>query len=156
MQSVPLRARIKFHALNSLSIVGSEFKDAPGETLSFGEIYKLNDPYNRRIKRLIDITIALSGVITFPFQLMIQEKPFTFLANCFAVLFAQKTWVGYTIPEKDLPHLRKAIIGCNGNSLKSKQLPKAGLQKLDRWYAKEYEPFGDLKLIFKSYRQLGK
>ena len=72
------------------------------------------------------------------------------------VLLAQKTWVGYAVDEKNLPPLRKAVMASNGIPFISKQeLPLPGLQMVDYWYARDYQPSQDLRIISKSYRRLG-
>jgi hypothetical protein len=99
---------IKFHASGSHSIVGSNSKDSSGEFVSKENGFELAQPHKRRLKRLIDIAVALGGLISFPLQLFLIKKPFAFFGNCFSVLFAQKTWIGYAVEEKNLPRLRKS------------------------------------------------
>jgi hypothetical protein len=71
-------------------------------------------------------------------------------------LFAQKTWIGYTITEKHLPKLYTGIIACNGVPVSAtQQLPDESLQMMDYWYARDYEFTSDLKLLWKSYKRLG-
>ena len=78
------------------------------------------------------------------------------MANCFKVLFARQTWIGYITNGKPLPPLRKAIICCNGIPVKAAQsLSVEGLHMVDYWYAKDYEPVQDLKLLWKTYTKLG-
>ncbi len=157
VQQLPDHTSIKFHAGNSGSIVGSDSKDSSGEAVSKENGFNLSNPYNRRIKRLQDVTISLLALITFPVHLFAVKKPFHFFANCFAVLFAKKTWVGYVdAGVKNLPQLRKAIIGSNGLPVSAKQqLPAESLQMMDYWYARDYEPAADLKLLRRTYRRLG-
>lgn len=146
----------KFHAAGSSSIVGSDSKNTSGESVSIENGYKLADPYNRRLKRLLDMGISIVGIITFPLQLFIIRKPFPFFANCFAVLFAKKTWVGYAGAQKNLPLLQPGILTCNGIPVSAKQqLPDESLQMMNYWYARDYEPTGDLKLVLRMYRKLG-
>ena len=151
------RAKFKIHATDSHSMVGSDSKDSSGETFSKENGIRLADPYNLRLKRLQDIVISIVALLTFPVHLIGVRKPFQFFANCFAVLFAQKSWVGYAIAgSKNLPVLRKAVIACNGIPLATRQeLPEQSLQMLDYWYAKDYEPLQDLKIIWKNYKRLG-
>jgi hypothetical protein len=60
------------------------------------------------------------------------------------------------VPEKNLPQLRKAVIACNGIPVSVKQqLPAESLQMVDYWYARDYTPLNDLKLIKRGYRNLG-
>jgi GT2 family glycosyltransferase len=153
---LPSNISIKFHSSGSSSIVGSDSKDTSGESMSKENGFKLSNPYNQRLKRLIDIFISFFGIITFPVQLFIIKKPFAFIANCFTVLFAQKTWIGYAVAEKNLPVLRKAVIACNGVNISAKQqLPAESLQMMDYWYARDYEPSKDIKLLWRMYRRLG-
>ncbi len=156
IQKLPAGLVAKIHVAGSSSIVGSDSKDSSGESLSKENGYKLADPYNKRLKRLIDISISFFGIITFPVQLLLIKKPFQFFTNCFSVLFAQKTWIGYAMEEKNLPSLHPAVIACNGIPVSAKQqLPTESLQMMDYWYARDYEPGNDLKLIWRMYHKLG-
>jgi O-antigen biosynthesis protein len=156
IQIVPRNIRLKFHARKSQSIVGSDSKDTSGESVS-GEIgYKISNPYNLRIKRLIDIVCSIFFIVTFPIHFIFIKRPFSFFGNCFNVLFAQRTWIGYSVNGKPLPPLRKGIIGCNGLPVNSGlQVPTESLRMVDQWYAKDYEPVQDIKLLWKCYRWLG-
>jgi len=139
-----------------LSIVGSESKDTSGEAVSSDNGYKLSDPYNRRLKRLIDVCVSLTGIFLFPVHLFFVKKSFSFLANCFSVLFARKTWIGYATNEKNLPRLHLPVIACNGIPASvTQQLSVESIQMMDYWYARDYEPMVDLKLLWKMYRKLG-
>jgi GT2 family glycosyltransferase len=156
VQKLPAGIRIKYHASKSNSIIGSDLRNSSGKTLSKENEYKLADPYNLRIKRLLDVTASLFFLVTFPFHFFFVKRPFSFFNNCFLVLFAKKTWVGYTVNGKPLPKLRGGVVGTNGVSLKmQQQLPVESLQMVDHWYATDYQPSQDLKLIFKTYRRLG-
>lgn len=156
LPEIPPGITVKIHATGSSSIVGSRSKDISGESVSYENGFNLADPYNKRLKRLTDISIATISILLFPFQLLIQKKPLTFIRNCFAVLFAVKTWVGYAVPEKNLPKIRKGIVACNGISFSAKQqLSQESLQMMDYWYARDYDVMKDLKMIWKAYRYLG-
>ena len=156
VQQLPPGIRIKYHASGSNSIVGSDSRNTSGEAVSKENGFKLGNPYNRRMKRLIDVFVSFFGLITFPVHFVRVKKPLAFFANCFAVLFAQKTWIGYAAEGKKLPKLRNGVMACNGVTLTSKQqLPAESLQMIDYWYARDYEPANDLKLLWKRYRHLG-
>ena len=156
LKGLPRNIRVKFHAAKSQSIVGSDSKNTSGESLSKENGYKLADPYNRRIKRLIDFSTAFLFLLSFPIHFIFVKRPLAFIRNCFNVLFARSTWIGYTVNKKPLPPLRKAVIGANGLPVHSKQeLPEESLQMVDRWYARDYEPLQDIKLVFRAYTRLG-
>ncbi len=150
------KARIRFHAAGSQSIVGSDSKDSSGEAFSRENTLRLANAYNRRLKRLADLGVACIGIIGFPIFLFLVKKPGVFFLNCWAVIFAAKTWVGYATNEKKLPPLRKAVLACNGiPAAITQQLPAESLQMIDYWYARDYEPGNDLRLVLKMYRRLG-
>jgi GT2 family glycosyltransferase len=155
-QALPKNIRVKFHATRSHSIIGSDSKNTSGEAVSIENGYRIATPYNKRIKRLIDFLVSFLFIISFPVHFIFVKRPLNFLGNCFNVFFAKRTWVGYAVNGKPLPPLRRAIIGCNGTPVESIQsLPAESLRMIDDWYAREYEPGEDLKLIWKNYRQLG-
>jgi hypothetical protein len=156
IQTLPKNIRIKLHAANSQSIVGSNSRDTSGEAVSKEIGYKIANPYNRRIKRLFDVVSSVLFIISFPFHFIFVKRPGAFLANCFKVLFARQTWIGYTTNGAFLPKLRKGIIGCNGMAPDAiQQLPAESLHMVDYWYARDYEPAEDLRLVWENYKQLG-
>jgi O-antigen biosynthesis protein len=156
IQQLPQHTSIKFHAAQSASIVGSDSKDSSGEAVSKENGFNLANPYNKRLKRLLDVVIAILSLLSFPIHLFATRKPGAFFANCFSVLFGRKTWVGYARHEPHLPTLRKGVIACNGAPVSVEQaLPAESLQMLDYWYARDYEPATDLKLMRRAYRFLG-
>jgi len=156
VQQLAGKITVKFHAGGSNSIVGSDSKNEMGEILSTENGYNLSDPYNRRLKRLIDILFSSVFLVTFPVHFIAIKKPLTFFSHCFSVLFARKTWIGYAVRNKNLPVLRQGIIACNGNPLSSLQhFPEESLKMADLWYARDYEPANDVKLLWKSYNRLG-
>ena len=156
MPALPRDASLKFHAAGSESIVGSDSKDRSGESLSKENGFNLSNPYNRRIKRLIDVSVAVSSLITFPFQLLIVKKPLKFLENIWYVIIGRRSWVGYATSGKNLPSLRPGVLAFNGIPVSSRQeLPAESLLLMDYWYAKDFEPVNDLKLIWKFFVRLG-
>ncbi|MCC6307731.1 MAG: glycosyltransferase [Chitinophagaceae bacterium] len=156
LPQLPVGITAMFHASGSQSIVGSDSKDSSGESVSNENGFNLSSPYNQRLKRLIDIVVSIAGLLTFPLHLFIVKKPISFFSNCFSVLAASKTWVGYATDEKHLPRLRQGILGCNGTKLLTpSSFPVESLKMVDYWYARDYEPSGDIKIIWKMYRHLG-
>jgi GT2 family glycosyltransferase len=156
IEDLPDNIKIKFHAHNSHAIVGSDSKDTIGEILAEENTYKLADPYRRRVKRFIDLAFSLFFLLTFPVHFFTISKPSSFFNNCFNVLIARKTWIGYSTATQNLPVLRKGVLAPNGLPLSLQhKLPQESLQVIDRWYARDYEPVNDIKLLFRGYRRLG-
>lgn len=156
LPQLPGHCRIKIHLSDTASIVGSHSKDSSGEALSSENGYRVQNPHNLRLKRLIDVAVAVLGLVTFPIHLFFIKKPFHFIANCVAVLLARKTWIGYAQAEPHLPPLRKPVLASNGVAPAANAvLPAESRQMLDYWYARDYEPAADLRQILASYRMLG-
>jgi hypothetical protein len=150
------KAKLMVHAAGSQSIVGSKSGKSSGESLSRENGFHLSDPYNRRLKRLLDVSVSFIGVIGFPVHLFFVRKPFSFLSNCLSVLIGNKTWIGYNAATGALPKLRHGILTSNGLPAGQKQsLPLQSLQMMDYWYARDYEVGRDIKLIRSGYRELG-
>ena len=156
LQQLPAGTRSGICASGSSSVVGSRSANAAGESLSKENGFNLSNPYNKRLKRLTDVTVALLSLLFFPLQFLLQRKPGSFFKNCFRVLLGSHTWIGYALPSKGLPPLRKGIMAANGIPVKLKQpLTEESLQMMDHWYARDYDPVDELKLIRKLYRRLG-
>ncbi|MGZ3852814.1 MAG: glycosyltransferase family 2 protein [Flavisolibacter sp.] len=146
--------RVSIYSGNS--IIGSEVSTKKGTTFSLEEEFMLARPNNRRLKRLVDVLFSLFSILLLPLHLLFVKKPFSFCRNGLLCLWSKRTWVGYSFHSKDLPPLRKGVVGPNGIPLNEQQtLPSENLQMLDYWYAKDYDPLRDAAVILKNYRYLG-
>jgi hypothetical protein len=155
IQLLEYKMCIRFHAFGSKSIVSSDSSEANGEVISSEVNFNLAQPSNKRLKRLVDFSSAILLLATAPFHILFIKKPVPFLKNCLSVLFAQKTWVGYTGTIKNLPKLRKPVLSIeklSGNGISNGD--QAG-KKIIYWYLMDYEPLQDLKIILKNYKNLG-
>lgn len=156
VQRLPPHTKARIHARVSRSIVGSDSRDQLGHALALEQDFKLAEPYRRRTRRLLDVLVAVAGLVLFPLTLILVRKPLCFFRRCFQVLLGQKTWIGYASDGKNLPGIRPGIISCNGlPASRPQNLPKESLDMMDYWYARDYEPMQDLALIRRSYRRLG-
>ena len=103
----------------------------------------------------MDVLVSLLFLVLFPLHFILVKNTPMFFQNIFDVLAGRKTWIGYASSSILLPKLRKGVLGPNGLLPDEKELPEESLQKIDRWYAMDYEPLNDLALIIKNYRFLG-
>lgn len=154
LQLQPRYIKTKFHASGSSSIVGSDNKNTSGDTLSLNRKYAITFPVNRRNKNLLDFIAAVIMLLIFPVHFFTQKKPSLFFNNLFAVLFLQKTWVGYAAPNS-LPGLKKGILTSTALPASLNDLPIESLKLSDEWYATSYKPSVDIKLILRGYKYLG-
>jgi GT2 family glycosyltransferase len=149
---IKLPLRFRFHAIGSSSIVGSDSDDSNGEAITNEANFNLEQPNNRRVKRLIDIVTVLVILVLFPAHFFFSKKPLRLLRNCFDVLLGKKTWIGYSnTSNPSLPRLRQYVVSTNGIFSDEKDD-----HSINYWYAKNYEPIHDIRLIVKNYRHLDK
>jgi GT2 family glycosyltransferase len=149
------RVRLRYHAAGSNSIVGSDSRGSTGEAIAVAPL-NLAKPYYRRAKRLLDVCVSLAGILGFPVFLFLVPFPGGFFSNCIAVLTGRCTWVGYQADEPQLPSLRPGIIGSGGASrIVAQSLPAESRERVDQWYARDYEVTQDLRLLLKNFRDLG-
>jgi O-antigen biosynthesis protein len=154
IQLLPEGIRNKFHASGSKSIVGSHSSDVSGEYVSGDRKFIIGSPAARRGKSLVDIVVCLLLLLSFPVHFFTQKKPLPFFKNLLAVLFRQKTWVGYATSGNTLPPLKKGIITSTSLPAALNELPGESLLASDEWYAAGYTPYTDVKKIARGYRQL--
>jgi hypothetical protein len=148
--SIKTPLRFRFHAMESCSIVGSDSDTSNGETITSESNFNLEQPNNKRLKRLIDIVASCILLIFFPIHFLFVKKPFRLLKNSIAVLVGKKTWTGYEgTYSASLPRLRKPVINTHTTGITEND------SRIDYWYAKNYKPLYDIRLIVKNYKHLG-
>lgn len=147
--------RIRFHAANSRSIVGSDSSGSTGDVIGAETHFNLKDAGYRRVKRLIDALTAFLFLLTFPLHLFFVKQPFNFFKNCFRVLAGSKTWVGYSVVATSLPRLRRGILSPAGTPVTERNVDEKNRIIIDYWYARNWEPRKDMDILLKNYRQLG-
>lgn len=153
VQQLPHHIKNKFHATGSSSIVGSDNKDTSGNIVSVNKKYNIADPINRRNKNLLDAVTAILLLLIFPVHFFTQKKPLHFFKNLFAVLFMQKTWVGYAV-KNNLPGLREGVLTSTSLPGILNDLPQESLLLSDEWYAGSYKTSTDIKKILRGYKYL--
>lgn len=154
IQELPPNLSVRFHAYGSESIVGSDSKNTAGEFVSPTGNFQITQPYQKRMKRLLDISISLFILFTFPVHiLLIKPKS---LRNAATVLTGRKTWISYSHPKNWLPDLQPGILTTTGSPVKFPHPSSRETANLiDHWYAKNYDWTQDLKIIIKNYKRLG-
>jgi GT2 family glycosyltransferase len=147
----------------SISIIGSSSKDSAGELYTIDIRYKIATPMARRNKRLLDILSAI-GFLSLAVVLMwLTKKPLGFLKNTIRVLVGKRTWVGYAIDNQPfasanrqlLPKLKPGILSPL-DAFGSRQFDAATVHRLHFLYAKDFDVWRDLEIIWKGFRNLGR
>jgi GT2 family glycosyltransferase len=139
----------------SLSIIGSSSKNTSGQLYTIDIQFNIAYHLNRRNKRLLDVILAVLLLCTFPIHLLFQKKRRRFLPNIFHVLIGKKSWVGYAAPQNfNLPKLKPGILS-PVSALALSKLDQPTIERLDFFYAKDYDLEKDLDILWKGYRELG-
>ncbi len=142
----------------SLFIIGSNSVDNPGDLYTIDINFAIARPAAKRNKQLVDLSLSVLFLLTFPIHLLFVKNKSNFLKNNFSVLFLQKSWVGYLnkeIDNKHLPKLKKGVLSPI-NGLQNKQtISDNTAKRLNLLYAKHYQVANDLLLIWRGYQHLG-
>ena len=138
---------------DSKSIIGSNSINTAGE-LYVIDINSIAEPSNRRNKRIFDLTVAISLLLTLPLNIWVFiKKPWKFIKSILQVLIGVRTWVGYfpgsKSEEQPLPKIKKSILPSEPGL---SELDSGRKQEINLIYAKNYSVSTDLKVIIRYLR----
>lgn len=141
----------------SLSIIGSNSIDTAGD-LYVIDINSIGKFQNRRSKRVFDVTLGFSLLISYPLTVFITGHPANYLRNIFEVLLGIKSITGYyPIEQHDhkLPEIRKGILYPT-DALNQQQPDAQTISRLNMLYARDYRISNEFRLLYKGFRFLGR
>ncbi|MEN9369557.1 MAG: hypothetical protein RI952_422 [Bacteroidota bacterium] len=142
----------------SLFIIGSNSVDNPGDLYTIDINFAIARPAAKRNKQLIDLSLSVLFLLTFPIHLLFVKNKSNFLKNIFSVMFLQKSWVGYLnkeIDNKHLPKLKKGVLSPIDGLQNKQTISDNTAKRLNLLYAKHYQVANDLLLIWRGYQHLG-
>jgi len=159
------------HWMSRLNADKFDFKIAQPDTTfligsnsieSSGDLYVLNvnsisKSENKRLKRILDLTLAVCFVLLTPLMLWFYKNKVKYLQNVLEVLISKKSFVGYQIerasnnPSFFLPNLKKGIIPIENWFSSSAKIPS---DKLNLIYARDYSILIDMKILGKNLSKL--
>jgi GT2 family glycosyltransferase len=142
----------------SLSIIGSNSINTSGD-LYVIDINAITKIANRRNKRLLDLVVSFSLLLLYPFIFLFVRNPLGLLQNIFSVIFAVKSWVGYSelsdSERQRLPAIRKGVLN-PFDAFRDEPVPGEAISRLNLMYARDYQIMNDLNIILKGFRELGR
>lgn len=155
IQQLPKSICFKFMGNHTHSIISSDNKTTTGETLTAEGFYQINIPYQKRIKRLIDVAFALFFLLTMPIHFIFCSDKKLFLIRTVLVLIGKKTWVGYILSPQKLPIIKPSILVHTPIAITTKQkMQPDALFQLDMLYVKYYDWWQDVKTIVQQYKNI--
>lgn len=169
----------KIVPVDSLSIIGSNSKHTAGDLYTVDIHLHISRPYNRRLKRLLDIALCLAMLPILPFLVLAIKHKIGLLRNWVHVLWGSYSWVGYygivvdaqtikttveeqtSIDEPRYPLLHKLPVIKPGILSPIQDVPiryrsAHTIYRLNLLYAKDYSVATDLEIIGRNWRDLGK
>ncbi len=158
MSKLGSKTMFKILPEDSVSIIGSHSKNTSGELYTIDVQFDIDQPLERRNKRIFDLLLALFLLISLPLQLLLIKRPWRFLSNWSKVVVGHYSWVGYSAGLSQphlLPQLRPGIL----SPLDAQELAiedPATLQHLNLLYAKDYRLWTDLQIVWRAWRDLGR
>jgi len=136
-------------------VIGSNSKEKPGELYTLDIKLNIEEESHLRNKRMLDVVLGILFFMLSPLLMWFMKRPLRFLRNTIDVITGKLSWVGFSDTEvEDLPKIRKGVLN-PASRLNIYELDSPTLNKLNVIYAKEYNVYSDLQLIFKSFRNLG-
>lgn len=154
MQASGEEYEYKIHITGSMSFVGSNSSNTAGDLYTMDKKYILASFAKQRNKRLVDIMFASIFLVFIPVFIFFVRKPDRFILNCFDVLLANKTWIGYSNEHLFLPKLKPGILPPY-NILKGYVPADNVKENLDIEYAQYYSATTDINLILNNLKYLG-
>ena len=142
----------------SLSIIGSNSINTSGD-LYVIDINAIIKRSNRRNKRMLDFLVALTLLAFFPLAMFLVKNPAGLFRNIFSVLFAFKSWIGFTNNSEyeagRLPEIKQGVLNPL-DAFRNKNVPDETTNRIDFLYARDYKLTNDLNIIIKGFRNLGR
>lgn len=137
----------------SLSIIGSHSKDSAGELYTIEISYQIASPVSRRNKRILDLLL----LPLVPFFFFFAKRKWEFLQNSLLILAGKKSWVGYATcnpsPSADrFPSIKPGML-TPSDALDKRIQDEHTLRHLDFLYAKDYDVWRDLEIVWKGWRR---
>ena len=147
MSELGPRLRYRILPEASSTIIGSQGRDRRGNVYTVDVRWAIDEPVHRRAKWLLDKSVALAVLLTWPFHGLFTAGGRFALRNCFAVLFGRKTWVGYA-PMKAINTLPPLKAGVVHPGTLAGVADEETLRHLNTFYARDYTVWRDVDALF--------
>ncbi len=148
-------------AMFKIAQPASEFIIGPSSIESISDLHimeqhAVHSAAGRRTKRIVDFSIALLMLVTFPISIWFVASKADLLRNWWQVVIGAKTWVGYHPGYEGalkLPSIKQGIIN---PLLAEAPVSDMIVSRVNITYAKDYRALEDLRLVVRGFRSLGR
>jgi GT2 family glycosyltransferase len=157
MQNVMLDYKIA--PPESSYIIGSNSINTSGDIYVM-TVNSIGKKENRRKKRVLDIVLSIFFILLFLVVVWFVNRKKMFLRNIFLCLIGKKTWVGYCPSDDEdfqntLPKLKKGVLFPT-DALNLERYNTEIVRQVNNLYARDYKIFGDVNIILKGFKHLGR
>ena len=151
MQGCGNKLDYKIHCMGTDSMIGSNSKNTAGDLYTTELVYAITSSISKRNKRMVDIVFSFLLLFFSPLCLWFVKNKRTYFLNNFLVLEGDKTFVGYDDPQFPAlkPHLLNVYPVIEGFDI-----PSDNREHLDWLYAKKYNAWDDVRIIWASWRSM--
>lgn len=142
---------------NADVLVGSNYTNSPEDLYANDIEYSIASITNQRSKRIFDFSSSLMLLILSPIIFWFQRRKRRYFPDCINVLFARRSWVGYSQcpsaldQSKPLPHIRKGIFRTQDRLPRVK---RPDTQRLDKQYAENYTVITDFIILLRNLNKI--
>lgn len=151
MQDCGRHIEYKIHSLGTDSIIGSNSKNTSGDLYTTELVYNITTQTSIRNKRMVDIVSALFFLLFSPILVWFVKNKKLYFLNMFLVLEGDKTMVGYY--DGQFPKLRSPLLNVYPE-IDQFEIPADNKEHLNWLYAKNYDAWDDVKIIWEKWRTL--
>lgn len=141
----------KIYTPGSNCIIGSSDKNISGELYIAREYFAIETPKGKRNKRLVDIACSLLLLFVSPLLIFSVKNKKQFIPNLLYILEGDKTFVGYQHPQ--FPVVKPFLL-TTYPLIPHFEIPQDNKEHLDWLYAKNYNAWVDLKIIWEKWHLL--
>jgi GT2 family glycosyltransferase len=136
-----------------MSIIGSQSKNTAGELYTVNINFAIDQPANRRKKRLLDLGLCVTALLAGPVLFLIsRSKTLHLLKKWWGLFTGSMTWVAYASNgnSPSLPALPPGLFS-PADALRFVPTDDKTLDRLNFFYAKDYRPATDLEIVWKAF-----
>ena len=135
---------------NNTTILGSSSKERVGEWYALDISFKIDQPFHRRTKRILDLLFCFLTVALLPIVLLFAQRRSEIFSNVMSVLIGNKTWIGYNEADQRLTELPviKTGVFVSGHRENENQ---ATVHQNNLWYARNYNTWNELAGIITKF-----
>jgi hypothetical protein len=141
----------KIHSMGTDSVIGSNSKNTAGDLYTTELVYAITSSISKRNKRMVDILCSFFLIVFSPFCFWFVKNKASYFLNTFLILEGDKTFVGYADPQ--FPALKPHLLDVYP-LIKGFDIPADNKEHLDWLYAKNYNAWDDVKIIWAKWRTM--